>query len=85
MCAVEFYRIHTKVVFAWKLGWVILTAEFLRFLVVGGSSALQVPETDHPWVASVTTAGEYARKNFVRVDRLESSECGNESHCSEVI
>jgi hypothetical protein len=51
MCAVEFYGIHTKAVFAWKLGWVILIAEFLRFLVVGGSSALQVPEIDHPWVA----------------------------------
>jgi hypothetical protein len=51
MCAVEFYGIHAKAVFAWKLGWVILTAGFLRFLVVGGSSALQVPETDHPWVA----------------------------------
>jgi hypothetical protein len=51
MCAVEFYGIHTRAVFAWKLGWVILTAGFLRFLVDGGSSALQVPETDHPWVA----------------------------------
>lgn|SRR5208282_1753200 len=51
VCAVEFYGIHTKAVFAWKLGWGILTAEFLWFLVVAGSSALQVPEIDHPRVA----------------------------------
>lgn len=51
MWAVEFYGIHTKAVFAWKLGWGILAAEFLRFLLVGWSSALQVPEIDHPWVA----------------------------------
>jgi hypothetical protein len=51
MWAIEFYGIHTKAVFAWKLGWGILAAEFLRFLIVGGSSALQVPEIDHPWVA----------------------------------
>ena len=50
MWAVEFYGIQTKAVFAWKLGWAILTTEFLQFLVVGGSSALQVPKTDHPWV-----------------------------------
>ncbi len=51
MWAVEFYGIHTKAVFAWKLGWGILAAEFLRFLAVGGSFALQVPEADDPWVA----------------------------------
>lgn len=57
-CAVEFYGIHTKALFARKLGWVILAAMFLQFLVVGGSSALQVPETDHPWVAfSAVIAG----------------------------
>ena len=49
--ALEFYGIHTKAPFAWKLGWGILAAAFLRFLVVGGSSALKVPETDYPWVA----------------------------------
>jgi hypothetical protein len=53
MWAVEFYGIHTKAVFAWKLGWGILAADFLRFLVVGGSSALQVPEIDSPRVAFV--------------------------------
>ena len=26
MCAVEFYGIHTKALFAWKLGWGILAA-----------------------------------------------------------
>lgn len=51
MWAVEFYGIHTKAVFAWKLGWGILAAEFLRFLAIGGSFALQVPEADDPWVA----------------------------------
>jgi hypothetical protein len=51
MWAVEFYGIHTKALFAWKLGWGLLAAEFLRFLVVAGSSALEVPEIDHPWVA----------------------------------
>jgi len=51
MWAVEFYGIQTKAVFAWKLGWAILTTEFLQFLVVAGSSALQAPEIDHPWVA----------------------------------
>ena len=51
MCAVEFYGIHTKAPFAWKLGWGILAAMFLHFLVVGGASALQVPEADDPWVA----------------------------------
>jgi hypothetical protein len=50
-CAVEFYGIHTKALFAWKLGWGILAAMFLQFLVVGGSSTFQVPETDYPWVA----------------------------------
>lgn len=49
--AVEFYGIHTKAAFAWKLGWAILTIGFLQFLVVAGSAALQVPEADHPWVA----------------------------------
>jgi|HubBroStandDraft_6_1064221.scaffolds.fasta_scaffold56480_1 hypothetical protein len=49
--AVEFYGIHTKAPFAWKLGWAILAAMLLRFLVVGGSSALQVPKIDQPWVA----------------------------------
>jgi hypothetical protein len=51
MCAVEFYGIHTKAIFAWKLGWVILTVLFLRFLADAGSSALQVPKNDSPWVA----------------------------------
>jgi hypothetical protein len=51
MCAVEFYGIHTRALFAWKLGWGILAAVFLQFLVIGGSSALQVPEADHPLVA----------------------------------
>jgi NAD/NADP transhydrogenase beta subunit len=51
VCAVEVYGIHTKARFAWRLGWGILTVEFLRFLVVGGSSALQVPNTDYPLVA----------------------------------
>ena len=51
MCAVEFYGIRTKALFAWKLGWVLLTAAFLQFLVVAGSSALEVPEIDHPWIA----------------------------------
>jgi hypothetical protein len=51
MCAVEFYGIHTRALFAWKLGWGILAAMFLRFLIVAGSSALQVPEIDQPWVA----------------------------------
>lgn len=59
MCAVEFYGIHTKARFAWRLGWGILAAGFLRFLVAAGSSALQVPETDHPWAAfgAVMVAG----------------------------
>jgi len=51
--AVEFYGIHTKALFAWKLGWGILAATFLQFVLLGGSSALKVPETDHPWVALV--------------------------------
>jgi hypothetical protein len=51
MHAVEFYGIHTKTLFAWKLGWGILAAMFLQFLVIGGSSALQLPGTDYPWVA----------------------------------
>ena len=51
MYAVECYGIHTKALFAWRLGWGILAAMFLQFLVVGGFSALQLPETDYPWVA----------------------------------
>jgi hypothetical protein len=45
---VEFYGIHTKAAFAWRLGWGILAAGFLKFLIVGGSAALQVPENDYP-------------------------------------
>jgi hypothetical protein len=57
--AVEFYGIHTKAPFAWKLGWGILAATFLQFLVLGGSSALKLPEADYPWVAfaSVVVGG----------------------------
>ena len=51
MCAIEFYGIHKKALFAWKLGWGILIAGFLQFLVVGGSSVLQAPKTDYSWVA----------------------------------
>lgn len=47
----EFYGIHTKEKFAWHLGWIILAATLLRFLISGGSDALGVPENDHPWVA----------------------------------
>jgi hypothetical protein len=50
-CAIEFYGVHTKALFAWKLGWWILMAGFLQFLVGAGSSALQVPKADYPWVA----------------------------------
>ena len=49
--AAEFYGIHTKAIFAWKLGWGILAATFLELFVLAGSAALQVPETDYPWVA----------------------------------
>jgi hypothetical protein len=51
MYAVEFYGIHTKAPFAWKLGWVILAATFVGFLLGAGSAALEVPETDDPRVA----------------------------------
>ena len=51
VCAVEFYGIHTKALFAWKLGWVILAAISVQFLVLAGSSALNVPGRDDPWVA----------------------------------
>src|SRR5208283_1976906 len=51
MWAVEFYGIHTRALFAWKLGWGLLTLAFLWFLVAAGSSALEVPEIDHPRVA----------------------------------
>jgi hypothetical protein len=49
--AAEFYGIHTKAVFAWNLGWVIFGATFLGLFVAAGSAALEVPETDSPWVA----------------------------------
>jgi len=51
MYAVEFYGIHTKAPFAWKLGWVILAATFVGFLLGAGSAALEVPEADDPRVA----------------------------------
>ncbi len=49
--AVEFYGIHTKALFAWKLGWVILATTYLEFFVAAGSAAIKVPETDSPRVA----------------------------------
>ena len=57
--AFELYGIHTKAGFAWKLGWGILAATFLQFLVLAGSAALKAPETDYPWVAfgAVTVGG----------------------------
>jgi hypothetical protein len=51
MYAVEFYGIHTKALFAWNLGWIILAATLLEFFAAAGSAALEVPETDYPWVA----------------------------------
>lgn len=57
--AVEFYGIHTKAPFAWKLGWGILAATFVEFFVGAGSATLEVPKTDYPWVAfaSLTVVG----------------------------
>jgi len=57
--AVEFYAIHTQAAFGWKLGWGILAATFLQFLVLGGSAALKVPEAEYPWAAfaSVVVGG----------------------------
>jgi hypothetical protein len=51
VAAVEFYGIHKKASFAWKLGWGMLAATFLQFLVLAGSAALGVPDADYPWVA----------------------------------
>jgi hypothetical protein len=51
MCGVEYFGIHRRALFAWKLGWGLLAAMFLQFLVDGGFSALQQPEADYPWVA----------------------------------
>jgi hypothetical protein len=49
--ALEFYGIHKKARFAWHLGWIILAATLMGFLVSGGAAALRVPENDDPWAA----------------------------------
>jgi hypothetical protein len=47
-----FYGIRRRLAFAWKLGWVILTAMFSWFLVETLISIRQKPQSGGGWVAA---------------------------------
>jgi hypothetical protein len=51
--AVAFYGIHKKAPIAWKLGWVVIVVGLVQFLILALSSAMRLPKTADPWVASL--------------------------------
>ena len=51
-CGVAVYGIHKKALIAWKIGFSVIAAALLAFLISALSAAAKIPSNDHPGVAA---------------------------------